>query len=39
MFKVFNTEALSRNQRFQKAVIAGIVATIVLGLGYGRYTC
>ncbi len=35
MFKVFNTEALSRNQRFQKAVIAGIVATIVLGLGYG----
>lgn len=35
MFKVFNTEALSRNQRFQKALIAGILATLVFGIGYG----
>ncbi|SJZ36100.1 hypothetical protein [Anaerorhabdus furcosa] len=35
MLKVFNTEALSRNQRFQRGVLAGIIATIVLMIGYG----
>ncbi|MEG0177496.1 MAG: hypothetical protein RR565_02240 [Erysipelothrix sp.] len=35
MLKVFNTDALSRNQRFQRALLAGIVATIVLMVAYG----
>lgn len=35
MLKVFNTQALTRNQRFQKGIIAGVIATLVLMIGYG----
>ncbi|MEG0077552.1 hypothetical protein [Anaerorhabdus sp.] len=35
MLKVFNTQALTKNQRFQRGILAGVVATIVLMVAYG----
>ena len=35
MLKVFNTRALSANQRFTKALLYGIPATLGLAIGYG----
>lgn len=35
MLKVFNTKALTSNQRFTKALLYGIPATLGLGIAYG----
>lgn len=35
MLKVFNSHAISRNQRFAKAVFWGIPTSLLLGIGYG----
>ncbi len=35
MMKVFNTRALSQNQRFTKALIVGIPTALILGIAYG----
>jgi hypothetical protein len=38
MFKVYNKDALTRNERFQNAVVVGIGATVGLTLVYGFIT-
>lgn len=35
MLKVFNTQALTKNQRFQRAVLVGSVTALCFGLIYG----
>lgn len=35
MFKIYNKDALTRNERFQNACIVGILVTIGLTLAYG----
>lgn len=35
MFKVYNKRAVTRQQRFQNALVFGIAATIVITLAYG----
>lgn len=35
MYKIFNTNAITRKQRFNRALICGIIASIVLGFVYG----
>lgn len=35
MFEVFNKGALTRNQRFVRALVSGIIVTIVLAVAYG----
>lgn len=35
MMKVFNTRALSQNQRFTRALFVGISSSLVLGIVYG----
>ncbi len=35
MIKVFNTRALSQNQRFNRALLVGIPSALVLGIAYG----
>ena len=35
MLKVFNTDALTKNQRFNQALLYGIPSALVLGIGFG----
>ena len=35
MYKIFNTNAITRKQRFNRALICGIIASVVLGIVYG----
>ena len=35
MLKVFNSHAISRNQRFLKAVLWGVPTALLTGIGYG----
>ena len=35
MFKVYNKNAITRNERFKNAIIAGIIATVVITVLYG----
>ncbi len=38
MLKVFNSHAISRNQRFTKAMLWGIPTALLLGVGYGIFS-
>lgn len=38
MYKLFNTSALTSKQRFTRAIIAGIVASIGIAIIYGMFT-
>lgn len=38
MFKVYNKRAVTRQERFQKALIYGILATILITIIYGLFT-
>ncbi|MCI5773422.1 MAG: hypothetical protein MR210_02565 [Erysipelotrichaceae bacterium] len=37
MYKIFNTNAITRQQRFNRALLCGSIASIVLGLAYGLF--
>ena len=38
MYKIFNSNALNRNQRFLRALILGTVSAVVLGIVYGLFS-
>ena len=38
MYKIFNSNALNRNQRFLRALILGTVSSVVLGIVYGLFS-
>ena len=39
MLKVFNSEMLNRRQRFPRALLAGLLCAVGLGIAYGMLAC
>ncbi len=38
MYKIFNTNAITKKQRFNRALLCGSIAAVVLGLVYGIFS-